>query len=40
VLAYPAHAARFAEIAARLEEQPARSGDTFTERPSTHHAAA
>jgi flagellar biosynthesis protein FlhG len=40
VLAYPAHAARFAEIAAHLEEQPARSGDTFTERQSTHHAAA
>jgi flagellar biosynthesis protein FlhG len=42
VLAYPenAQATRFLEIAARLEEQPARSGDTSTERPSTHHAAA
>ena len=42
VLAYPgsAHCLRFAEIAARLEEQPARSGDTFTERQPTHHAAA
>jgi flagellar biosynthesis protein FlhG len=40
VLAYPAHATRFLEIAARLEEQPARSNDTFTERPSKHHAAA
>ena len=35
-----AQALRFAEIAARLEELPARSGDTFNERQPTHHAAA
>jgi len=34
------HALRFAEIAARLEEQPAQTDDTFANRQPTHHAAA
>jgi flagellar biosynthesis protein FlhG len=42
ILADPgsSHALRFAEIAARLDEQPEQNDDTFTNRESTHHAAA